>query len=230
MVHVRNLDQNQSIFALSERSSGLLDLGGSDQNWSSSKRLCWLLKPVGISRKLQKFPLPLVFVFYKFFLISGVKKFRKKFLRFFSKIFFALFLPVFCAKKNKKNIPYYVGGIFFFYLFRRAGLIFYPEKFFHWIFFEKIFFGFFHCGISGNFWTDYANGICWKLFMRGADIWVAWSFCHGAGVAENRQGHCGLGAAGMMPEFAGIYVQSVNIETRNTCGTMSFVQLFCIKA
>ncbi|WP_297851985.1 hypothetical protein [uncultured Akkermansia sp.] len=59
---------------------------------------------------------------------------------------------------------------------------------------------------------------------------VAWSFCHGAGVAENRQGHCGLGAAGMMPEFAGIYVQSVNIETRNTCGTMSFVQLFCIKA
>lgn len=66
--------------------------------------------------------------------------------------------------------------------------------------------------------------------MRGADIWVAWSFCHGAGVAENRQGHCGLGAAGMMPEFAGIYVQSVNIETRNTCGTMSFVQLFCIKA
>lgn len=47
---------------------------------------------------------------------------------------------------------------------------------------------------------------------------------------EKRQGDPGFVLPGMMPEFAGIYAQSVNIETRNTCGTMSFVQLFCIKA
>lgn len=206
MVHVRNLDQNQSIFALSERSSDLLDLGDSDQNWSSSKRLCWLLKPVGISRKLQKFPLPLVFVFYKFFLISGVKKFRKKFLRFFSKIFFALFSSCFLREKNKKNIPYYVGGIFFFYLFRRAGLIFYPEKFFRWKFFWENFFGIFSLR---HIWK-FLDRLCeWNLL----EIVYAWSW-HLGGVVLLPGGGGGGKPAGALRPRRGWYDARI---CRNLC-------------
>lgn len=207
MVHVRNLDQNQSIFALSERSSDLLDLGDSDQNWSSSKRLCWLLKPVGISRKLQKFPLPLVFVFYKFFLISGVKKFEKNFYAFFQKFFSRFFLPVFCAKKNKKKYPLLRrGDIFFFIFFAGPDWFFIPKNFFAENFFAENFFGIFSLR---HIWK-FLDRLCeWNLL----EIVYAWSW-HLGGVVLLPWGGGGGKPAGALRPRRGWYDARI---CRNLC-------------
>lgn len=87
-------------------------------------------------QKITKIPFALGLCILQIFPDFWCKKISKKiFTLFFKNFFRAFFFLFFARKKIKKNIPYYVGGIFFFLSFSQGRIDFLSRK----IFLLKIF-------------------------------------------------------------------------------------------
>jgi len=96
-------------------------------------------------QKITKTPFALGLCILQIFPDFWCKKISKKiFTLFFKNFFRAFFFLFFARKKIKKNIPYYVGGIFFFLSFSQGRIDFLSRKIFSLkIFLRKFFRDFF---------------------------------------------------------------------------------------